>query len=151
MIKRRTGGILTSINIVHEDLERENLNSLAKIRGDGGVREGNFQSLRHLPKQSRMYKELLVTGKFTEISKEVEQPQEEQEDYPIDEEDILEYNLFNSIDIWSRRVTSFLNLCSGVIVGMFVVQVMIITSLTDFQSYSISLYFSQVFTLFVNL
>jgi hypothetical protein len=151
IIKRRTGGILTGININLEDRERENLNSLSKIRGDGHLREGNFKSLRHQPKQTRMFKERLVQGTFVQIYRDIDQKQEVEEEFNIDEEDILEYNLFNSIDQWARRVSGFLNICAGVIVGMFVVQVMIVAALGDTESYKISLYFSQLFTMFVNL
>ena len=107
MIKRRTGGILTNLNILHEDRERENLHSISKIKGDGVVRDEHFKSLKHPPKKIRLFKEWLVSGKFIQISKEVEPEIDETKLYPIDEEDILEYRLFNSIDIWARRVSIF--------------------------------------------
>lgn len=151
LIKRRTGGILTGINVMQTDRERHNLNSLAKIRSDGNVRDANFASLKRQPKQSRIFKELLVTGNFKQIEHEIEEQPDKELEYDIDEEDILEYQLFNSIDWWSRRVSAFLNLFTGVIVGMFVVNVMIIAAVNDEALYSISLYFSQLFTFFVNL
>ena len=99
-----------------------------------------------------MFKERLVQGNFVQIYRDLDQKQEmEGEEFNIDEEDILEYNLFNSIDQWARRVSGFLNICAGVIVGMFVVQVMVVAALGDTESYKISLYFSQIFTMFVNL
>lgn len=151
VIKRRTGGILTNLNINQSDRERENLHSVAKIRDNSYIKEANFRALRQNPKRIRMFKESLVTGKFIEVNKEPEQYKEEEELYPIDAEDILEYQLFNSIDTWSRRVINYLNLCSGVLVGMFVVQLMVVLALSDTESYKISLYYSQIFTLFVNL
>ena len=137
VIKRRTGGILTNLNILHSDRERENLHSISKIKGDGVVREEHLKSLKYPPKKNRMFKECLVTGRFREISKEIEPEIDESKLYPIDEEDILEYRLFNSIDIWARRISSFLNLVSGVIVGMFVVQVLIVSALSSTQTYNI--------------
>lgn len=98
-----------------------------------------------------MFKELLVTGDFMPTEKEPEDKDPESNFYDIDEEDILEHSLFESIDKWSRRVTSFLNLFSGVIVGMFVVNFMVVSAVNDNALYSISLYFAQMFTLFVNL
>ena len=151
LLRRRTGGILTGVNIVHADRERSNINSLKKIAGDGNIREANFASLKRQPKRTRMFKELLVTGNFKEIEHEIEDQTTQETVYDIDEEDILEYQLFNSIDKWSRRVTGFLNLFSGVIVGMFVVNVMIISAVNDVAMFSISLYFAQLFTFFVNL
>lgn len=109
VIKRRTGGTV-EVNVKNSDRERDNLNTLARIRGDGNVREDNFKSLRHAPKKTRMFKELLVTGKFKEMNNEGDIRVEEEEIFALDEEDILEYNLFNSMDNWSRRTTSFLNL-----------------------------------------
>eukprot|EP00343_Euplotes_focardii_P011426 CAMPEP_0205832336 /NCGR_PEP_ID=MMETSP0206-20130828/46673_1 /ASSEMBLY_ACC=CAM_ASM_000279 /TAXON_ID=36767 /ORGANISM="Euplotes focardii, Strain TN1" /LENGTH=158 /DNA_ID=CAMNT_0053137769 /DNA_START=8 /DNA_END=481 /DNA_ORIENTATION=- len=101
LLKRRTGGILTrKINIQNADKERAGLNSLKKIKGDGNIRDANFTSLKRVPNRTRMFKELLVTGRFKEIEHEVEETHEEDEDYDIDEEDILEYQLFNSIDKW---------------------------------------------------
>jgi len=110
MVKRRTDGTLTGLNILPVDVERENLHSIAQIRGDGTFREAHLNTLKHVPKSRRMFKELLVTGKFKEINREVEPKIEDTEIYPIDDEDILEYQLFQSIDQWSRRVSNFLNL-----------------------------------------
>jgi len=151
LLRRRTGGILTGVNIVQDDRERSNINSLKKIAGDGNIRDANFASLKRQPKRTRLFKELLVTGNFKEIEHEIEDKKTEENAYDIDEEDILEYQLFNSIDKWSRRVSGFLNLFSGVIVGMFVVNIMIIAAVNDLAMYSISLYFAQLFTFFVNL
>lgn len=149
MIKRRTGGTLNHLNIATVDIEKENLHSVVQIRGDGNFREANFSSLKHAPKSKRLFKELLVTGKFKEINKDVEPTVDEQEIYPIDEEDILEYQLFSSIDRWSRRVSNFLNLSAGVIVGMFVVVSIITASVDTEEDYAI--YFAQIYTIFVNL
>lgn len=151
LMRRRTGGILTGVNILQTDRERSNINSLKKVSGDGNIRDANFASLRKQPKRTRMFKELLVTGRFKQIEHEVEDQTTDEQHYDIDEEDILEYQLFNSIDKWSRRVSGFLNIFSGVIVGMFVVNIMVILATNDNAMYSISLYYSQVFTMFVNL
>ena len=149
VIKRRTNGVLSGLNILPADIEKENLHSIARVRGDGNFRESNFSTLKHVPKSRRMFKELLVTGKFKEINKEVEPKIDEQEVYPIDEEDILEYQLFQSIDSWSRRISEFLNLCAGVIVGMFVVFSVVLSTTGNEEEYA--LYFSQLYTLFINL
>ena len=45
----------------------------------------------------------------------------------------------------------FLNLVSGVIVGMFVVQLLVVGALSNIQSYTIGWYYSQIFTFFSNL
>jgi hypothetical protein len=149
MIKRRTAGALTGLNILPDDVEQENLHSIAQIRGDGNFRDSNFSTLKHAPKSRRIFKELLITGKFKEINKEVEPMEDGQEVYAVDEEDILEYQLFQSIDSWSRRIAKFLNLCSGVIVGMFVVFAIIVASVGKSEEYA--LYFCQMYTLFINL
>jgi len=51
-----------------------------------------------------------VSGKFKQIDEPPEETPTDEGIYELDDEDILEYKLFNSIDKWSRRVTGLLNI-----------------------------------------